>query len=412
MRTALLFGALLCAGCGLFQKKSDATGNPCVDDPTNVVLVMPKSARMKPGDRLTFTWEIRSAKGSATAEASISAGTLEPAGSNAVWLTAPPLPGTYELVISRVGCPADTGTATITVDSLQSLGKAPGQQPVPSGVAWSPDGTTVAVSGRGGVWLFRADGTFLDSAKLPHQGKTSVAWSPDGQRLAVGGDVEERTWLLSAPSLEPITRVGMARGSAGALFSRDGSELFLHEGDAVRAFSMTTGAMRVIGPVTQTTLPSDAIPRLQHGPLGSLLVSVPGELREIATGRRLARWASAVSLDGVAISPTAKWVLTSPGGVQLPFVGQPLATRGTTTGPGGAFFCTAFTRDGSLLALGHTGGVSVFQDDGVTLTGVGGATFPNAPGKVLDLAWSPDGSKLAVAASSRLLILTRQELGL
>ena len=89
-----------------------------------------------------------------------------------------------------------------------------------------------------------------------------------------------------------------------------------------------------------------------------------------------------------------------------------ITIAGAATGPGGTIFASALSNDGTLLATGHTGGVNVFRDDGGRLTGVGGATFMNAPGPVLDVAWSPDGSKLAVAASTRLIILTRQQLGL
>lgn len=406
---AAVFTALLCCGC---MTPPPPPPNPCVTDPTTGITIRPAAVKMRPGDRLTFDYEIRSKRGSATAEASISAGTLEPAGTNAVWLTAPPLPGTYQLMVTRVGCPLDSTSATITVEPLASLGKAPGQQPVPSGVAWSPDGAVVAVSGRGGVWLFRADGTFLDSAKLPHQGKTSVTYSPDGAFLVVGGDVEERSWVLKTDGLTPWTRLGFSRGSAGALFSEDGAELYLHEGDRLRAFSMTTGAMRDLGPVSQTTMATQSVPRLQHGPLGSLLVTVPGELRELSTGRRLARWAGGAAVEGVAISPAAKWVLTSGGGLRLPFVEQGLSIGGQATGPGGAFFSAQLSRDGALLATGGTGGVNVYRNDGAALTGVGGATLMGAPGPVLDVAWSPDGSRLAVASSARLIILTRQQLGL
>lgn len=397
--------ALLCCGCVPAQP---TTPNPCVDDPTTGITVRPSDVKMRPGDRLTFDFEIRSKRGSATAEASISAGTLERAGSNAVALTAPPVPGSYQLIVSRIGCPMDTGSATITVEPIASLGKAPGQQPVPSGVSWSPDGSTVAVSGRGGVWLFRADGSFLDSAKLPHQGKTSVTYSPDGAYLVVGGDVEERSWVLQTNGLTPWTKFGVNRGSAGALFSKDGTELILHEGDRLRAFSMANGALRDIGPISQTT-GTQSVPRLKHGPLGSVLVTVPGELRELGTGRRLARYGS---VDGIAISPDAKWLLTSSGGLRLPFIEQGIPTSGVTTGPGGTFFSSDLSRDGSLLATGGTGGVNIYRNDGATLIGVGGARFMNAPGPVLDVAWSPDGSKLAVAGSTRLQILTRQQLGL
>nr|MCU0698209.1 hypothetical protein [Myxococcaceae bacterium] len=320
---------LLSAGCGLFRRGEPmGTGNPCVDDPTIGITVRPPTVRMRPGDRLTFDYEIRSERGSATAEASFLDQPVEKAGSNAVRLTAPPVPGEYRLVVSRVGCPMDTGFATITVEPLASLGKAPGQQPVPSGVAWAADGNTVAVAGRGGVWIFRADGTFLDSARTPHQGKTSVSWSPDGTKLAIGGDVQERTWIFQMPGLTPWSRVGVNAGSAGSLFSADSRTIYLHEGDAVRAVDLETGAVTDIGSVGEPSAPSDAPRRLQQGPFGTLLVTGPAELRELSTGRRLARWSTPGS--GIAIAPDGRWLFTSTGGLRLPFVEHAIAFA---TGP-------------------------------------------------------------------------------
>ncbi|MDX2013866.1 MAG: hypothetical protein SFW67_26960 [Myxococcaceae bacterium] len=407
----VVLSLLLATGCGLFRRdEPTGTGNPCVDDPTLGITVRPPTVRMRPGDRLTFDYEIRSERGSATAEASFLDQPVEKAGSNAVRLTAPPVPGEYRLVVSRVGCPMDTGFATVTVEPLAALGKAPGQQPVPSGVAWSADGSTVAVSGRGGVWLFRADGTFLDSARIPHQGKASVSWSPDGTRLAVGGDAQERTWVFQMPGLTPWSRFGVNEGSAGSLFSADSRSLLLHEGDAVRSFDLETGAMTDIGPVGEASATSDAPLRLQQGPFGTVLATGPAELRELATGRRLARWSTPGT--GIAIAPDGRWLFTSTGGLRLPFVEQAIAFAPGPILTGGPFFTTAFSRDGTLLATGETGEVTVYRNVGPTLSPIGRAQLPNSPGPVADLAWSPDASRLAVAANNRLVILTRAQLGL
>jgi dipeptidyl aminopeptidase/acylaminoacyl peptidase len=402
---------LLASSCGLFRRdEMMGTGNPCVDDPTTTITVTPPMTTAKPGDRRIFEFQIMSRKGSATAEATFQDQPLERAGQSAVYVIAPSMPGRYEVVVTRVGCPQDRGTAVLTVEPLASLGKAPGQQPVPSGVSWSADSSTVAVSGRGGVWLFRADGTFLDSARIPHQGRTSVSWSPDGTRLAVGGDVSERTWIFQMPGFTPLTRVGVNEGSAGSLFSADGSTLFLHEGDAVQAILLSTGTPTRIGPVGETTVESDTPLRLQAGPFGTLLVSGPAELREISTGRRLARFNTPGT--GLAIAPDGRWLFDSTGGLRLPFLEQAIAFGQGPVPTGGPFFTSAFTRDGTLLATGETGAVTVYRNDGATLTPVGRANLMNAPGPVADLAWSPDGARLAVAASSRLIILSRAQLGL
>jgi WD40 repeat protein len=277
-------------------------------------------------------------------------------------------------------------------------------------VAWSADGTTVAVAGRGGVWLFRADGTFLDSARTPHQGKTSVSWSPDGSKLAIGGDTLERTWLFQMPGLTPWSRVGVNEGSAGSLFSADGQTLYLHEGEAVRAFDLGTGAMRLIGPVGTTSAASDAPLRLFPGAFGTIVVTGPAELRELATGRRVARWS--VPGTGLLLAPDARWLLTSSGGLRLPFVEQGVAFAPGPILTGGPFFAAALSRDGAFVATGETGEVTVYRNEGDTLRPVGRATLPNSPGPIADLAWSPDGSRLAVAANNRLVILTRAQLGL
>lgn len=399
---------LLLTGCGLFAPMKPVTADPCVDDPTAAITVRPTEVRMRPGDRLTFDFEVRSQRGTATAEASFVEGTLEPAGSNAVRLTAPPIPGTFELVVSRIGCPADRTTASIVVEPLQSLGPAAGAQPgAPTGVAWSPDGTMVAATGRAGVWLLRTDLTPIASARLPHQGRTTVSFSPDGRLLAVGGDVAERTWLLEVNGLKPWARVGQATGSAGHLFSRDGKELFVHETDALRAFSLTTGAMREISAISPAA-GSTAIARLEHGPLDSVLVTVPPELRELSTGRRMTEWNSAAA-TGVIVAPDAKWALLS-SAFRLPFVPQSLEFGGASS-PGGPFFTAELTRDGTLLALGETGGVSVLRNTGAGLEGVGGARLMNSPGPVLDVAWSPDGARLAIAGNNRVVVMTRAQLG-
>lgn len=394
------------AGCAAQKPSAD----PCVDDPTLSFSIRPPEVRMKPGDRLTFDYEVRSRKGTATAEASFAEGALEHAGTNAVRLTAPGIAGTYSLVVSRVGCPMDRATATITVEPLASLGRAAGNQPgAPTGLAWSPDGTTLAVTGRAGVWLFRPDLSLIDSARIPHQGKTTVSFSPDGTLIAVGGDAAERTWLLETSGLKPRGRVGVANGSAGHLFSRDGTELYLHEGDRLRAFSVSTGAMRDLGAISAAP-GSDAIARLEFGPFGSVLVTAPPELRELSTGRRMTNWASPAA-SGVAISRTGAWAFLSTG-LRRPFAPQSLTVSGTPTGPGGGFFTTELSPDGTVLAVGEAGGVSIYRADGDTPAGIGGATLMNSPGPVLDVAWSPDGSRLAIAGNNRVHVLTRAQLGL
>lgn len=74
------------------------------------------------------------------------------------------------------------------------------------GIAWSPDGQTLAVAGHLGVWLYnsgnlQAEPNLLDSAGDP---LTSVTFSPDGSLLVAGGRQNIHVWNAS-------TRVGIAR---------------------------------------------------------------------------------------------------------------------------------------------------------------------------------------------------------
>jgi WD40 repeat protein len=399
------------AGCGLFGGRSDAGVDSCTENPTVSFITMPSELRMKPGDRLSFFWELRSSRGTAMATVSLQGETLAgPAVSGNLDVTAPPVPGTYTLDIVRVDCPADVGRATLIVSPLTDLGPAPGTQPVPTGVAWAPDGSKVAVGGRGGVWVFSPTGAFLASKKVPHQGKVSVAYSPDGEFLAVGGDVEAPVWLLKASDLSPWATAGGAR-SAAFVFSADGRELYVQKETQVLSVDVATGRQRTVVPSMPAMTPAgDSVPRLHLAPFGALVLTMPGELRELSTGRRMVRWAQGAALDGVAMAPDGTVVLLSgPAGASLRYPFFPEALQGS--GLSGPFFASS-SRPNGEVALGGTGRVDVVRLAAGTMTGLGGAALTNSPGRVLDVAWSPDGSRLAVAANNRLHVLTRADLGL
>lgn len=59
--------------------------------------------------------------------------------------------------------------------------------------AWRPDGKVIAVSGSLGIWLYTDN--FADIAFMETEDAQSIAWSPDGTRVAVGkGDGTVEIW--------------------------------------------------------------------------------------------------------------------------------------------------------------------------------------------------------------------------
>lgn len=74
---------------------------------------------------------------------------------------------------------------------LVSLGKG-----TLSEVIWSPDGSTLAVSGSNGIYLYAAGN--LDELRHIQTGAlmTSIAYSPDGARLATGGSLGDNSIIV------------------------------------------------------------------------------------------------------------------------------------------------------------------------------------------------------------------------
>jgi WD40 repeat protein len=65
-------------------------------------------------------------------------------------------------------------------------------------VAWSPDGTTLAIGSGVGVQLWNVASRTQDESPLPSGSANAVVWSPDGSVLAVGSTTGTELWNVAA----------------------------------------------------------------------------------------------------------------------------------------------------------------------------------------------------------------------
>jgi hypothetical protein len=110
------------------------------------------------------------------------------------------------------------------LQQLQYLGEG-----VIGGVAWAPDGTTIAVAGSSGIYLY--DPATLDERRFIATGpmRSNLAFSPDGKTLAIGGlsfTSEDSVELWDVQSGQRLHRLNGAIGDmSSVVFSPDGRVL-------------------------------------------------------------------------------------------------------------------------------------------------------------------------------------------
>lgn len=167
------------------------------------------------------------ARGSAVPEGSVGLPTRTPQST----LT-PTVRSTNAATSVPTGADFSTSGAMITaasvhmVEELARLGRG-----TITAFAVSPDGTTLAVAGSLGVWLYDA-GTMEALQLLEGHSKPveDVAWSPGGERLATASeDGTVRVWHLTEEKRSPVKEEWVLRGHVGSVssvaWSPDGKQL-------------------------------------------------------------------------------------------------------------------------------------------------------------------------------------------
>ena len=285
----------------------------------------------------------------------------------------------------------------------------------PSGVAYSPGGTTLAVGGQNVQLWDAVRRTLIATRSLPAGTITNgIAYSPAGNMIAIARS-DGTAWLLDARTLQPLGapfRVTATGNGESVAFSPDG-KLLATAGDdgTVRLWSLADPARP-----RQLALVHDSgtyVYTVVFAPDGRTLAAastdnltrlwdVADPARPVLLGRPLAGPASYVI--GLAFSPDSRllavgsadktvrlWNVTDPAHPAL--VGTPL------TGPTGYVWALAFSPDGSTLAAGVTDGTVWLWNLADPAHPALIATLTGPQGHVFSVAFSPSGRTLAAASS-------------
>jgi WD40 repeat protein len=293
------------------------------------------------------------------------------------------------------------------------------------GVAFSPDGKTLAMTGddsRGGaVWLWDIASRAQIGAPITipssDDGVDGIAFSPDGKTLATAdGDGTLRLWDITTRAQfgAPITVPSSDDGVDGVAFSPDGKTLAT-AGDtgAVRLWVITTRA-QIGAPIA--TPGGEVVYGVAFSPDGKTLADVGDDrsggtvrLWDVATRAQIGVPVTIPisggkgGIVGFALSPDGKTLATAGGDGTVRLwdittraqIGTPI----TVPSSEGGFVGVAFSPDGKTLATaGGDGTVRLW--DITTHAQIGAAiTVRSDPGFGIDgVAFSPDGKTLATAS--------------
>lgn len=373
----------------------------------------------KSGDLLLTTYEefmAGGAKGKVVvpgqADTSLVMGYLKGAVKPQMPLGSPPLPADQIEIFRRWILEGAKDDTPAVAKEVLAPGKLPvyHQPPVITALAYSPDGSTLAVSGYREIVLHKGDGTGL-VARLPciSEKITSLAFSPDGSVLAAAGGTaasfgELQLWDVSRRTLKHSVTL-TSDTLFGVSFSPDGKSVAFGATDnAIYVFEVATGRqLRKIadhdGWVFGTAFSQD----------GSQVASVSRDravkLTDVAQGNFIEN-INQLKGELVAIARQPKQDNVLVGGEDaVPVLYMMHRPRALVIGDtstvlrefekqNGPVVSVAFSPDGQLIAVG--GGaqeVNLYK----TATGERVASLKGYEGGIYSVVFNPDGRRLAAA---------------
>ncbi|RKU07490.1 hypothetical protein C6502_17080 [Candidatus Poribacteria bacterium] len=312
----------------------------------------------------------------------------------------------------------DYSTVNLPDGAIARLGKG-GVSYRDRGIAFSPDGSRLAVATSMGVWLYDTE-TFDELALLTgHKEEvTVVAFSPDGTKLASGSGFHfpGTLKLWEVKTGQNINTFQVKRGSTDSIsFSPDGKILAW----ADRLWAVDTGQ--------QLDIPLDnKLFEIVFSPDGKILAGTGistverthvGVIKfyEVETGRLIntltatqrTKWSeSSKRISSIAFSPDGRLLASGSaddGTIKLWDVetGQNIATFTEKPEPNSSMLCVAFSPEGTKLVVGSAAGIKLLE----VPTGeyiyarqhidIGELEFSL---NIFSVAFSPDGTKLASAS--------------
>ena len=333
----------------------------------------------------------------------------------------------------------------------------------PSGIkdlAWSPDGTLLAMSTGGigsptslipdaenNIWVWRPDGTLAGTWFDPQGRVTRLAWSPDGMLLA-SGDAAGNVILFTKDGTQQETLQTEAGVVFGLDWSPDGQKLAV---GSVKDTSNNTAQIwtrsGVLRKTMHTKYSGGKFYNLEWSPDGKYLAGGATDYALWdAEGNVIATTTSCPHCTpawGMAWSPDSKFWATgdengyvaiyntagsrtstfntrsganvmewSPDGTKIVVSSEVWSPDGTQIGTlpamGTYVGALAWSPDGQMIAAGNGRNVvAVFTADRQQLYRFALGATASEPPSVNRLAWSPDGKILAAGYSDRVARLWR-----